>query len=88
MIFSFVLYASSILFKFSSEISFTLISSLHYNHFTKKRMLSLYAMRAIKYSHLDHLIDEYIDLAPILDHLVIDKDKFLRPIHNVEVSYD
>lgn len=47
-----------------------------------------YLVVLTKYSHLDHLIDEYIDLAPILDHLVIDKDKFLRPIHNVEVSYD
>ncbi|MCR5811513.1 MAG: hypothetical protein K6G34_09070 [Lachnospiraceae bacterium] len=47
-----------------------------------------YLVVLTKYSHLDHLIDEYIDLEPILDHLVIDKDEFLRPIHNVEVSYD
>ena len=41
-----------------------------------------------KYTHNDYLIDEFIDLEPVLDHLLINKDEFLRPIHNVEVSYD
>jgi transcriptional regulator with XRE-family HTH domain len=47
-----------------------------------------YLVVLTKYTHFDHLVDEYIDLAPVLDHLLIDKDEFLRPIHNVEVSYD
>ena len=46
-----------------------------------------YMVVLTKYSHLDHLIDEYIDLAPVLDHLMIDKEEFLRPIHDVEVLY-
>ena len=47
-----------------------------------------YLVVLTKYTHFDHLVDEYIDLEPVLDHLLINKDEFLRPIHNVEVSYD
>ena len=39
-----------------------------------------------KLSHTAYLSN--IDLEPVLDHLLINKDEFLRPIHNVEVSYD
>ena len=31
--------------------------------------------------------EEYIDLVPILDNLLIDADRFLSPIKKVEVSY-
>jgi hypothetical protein len=31
--------------------------------------------------------EEYIDLLPILDNLLIDADSFLSPIKKVEVSY-
>ena len=47
-----------------------------------------YMVVLAKYTHNDYLIDEFIDLEPVLDHLLINKDEFLRPIHNVEVSYD
>ena len=41
-----------------------------------------------KYTHDDQPIEEYIDLVPILENLLMDKDSFLRPIVNVEVAYD
>ena len=41
-----------------------------------------------KYAHNDQPIEEYIDLIPILDNLLMDKDSFLRPIVNVEVVND
>ena len=41
-----------------------------------------------KYVHDDKPIEEYIDLCPILDDLLMDKDSFLQPILNVEVKND
>ena len=38
-----------------------------------------------KYSHSDELIEEYIDLIPVLRNLYIDPEKFLRDIKKVEV---
>ena len=41
-----------------------------------------------KYRQMDHEIEEYIDLIPVLDSLYMDKDKFLAPIKEVEIDYD
>ena len=40
-----------------------------------------------KYRHLDHEIEEYIDLEPVLEGLYMDKDKFLKPIRKVRIEY-
>lgn len=40
-----------------------------------------------KYSHEENPIEEYIDLVPILDNLLMDRDSFLKPIKNVEVIH-
>ena len=40
-----------------------------------------------EYSHLDHEIEEYIDLIPVLDGLYMDKKKFLAPIKEVKIEY-
>ena len=39
-----------------------------------------------KYSHSDEPVEEYIDLIPILDNLLINKDTFLSSIKRVEVA--
>lgn len=36
----------------------------------------------------ENLEEDYIDLLPILDNLYIEPDKFLKPIKEVELSYD
>ena len=38
-----------------------------------------------KYNHSEELIEEYIDLIPILKNLYIDPESFLRDINKVEV---
>ena len=38
-----------------------------------------------KYSHSDDLVEEYIDLIPILKNLYIDPEKFLNSVKKVEV---
>ncbi len=40
-----------------------------------------------KYSHSSELIEEYIDLIPVLKDLCIDAENFLAPIKKVEVKY-
>lgn len=40
-----------------------------------------------KYQHSQQLIEDYIDLEPILENLYIDAETFLKPIKNVEVCY-
>jgi len=40
-----------------------------------------------KYCQRDSLVEEYIDLEPILKHLHMDKDAFLKPIKNVRIAY-
>ncbi|MBT1162612.1 hypothetical protein [Bifidobacterium sp. SO1] len=40
-----------------------------------------------KYRHNDSSEEEYIDLAPVLNDLYINADRFLRPIKKVEVSH-
>ena len=40
-----------------------------------------------KYRHLDHEIEEYIDLEPVLEGLYMDKKKFLAPIKEVKIEY-
>ncbi len=40
-----------------------------------------------KYKYSRELIEDYIDLIPILKNLYIDTKKFLKPIENVEVRY-
>ena len=47
-----------------------------------------YIVVMTKYAHNEDVIEEYIDLCPILDHLHMDRDSFLAPIKNVEVKYD
>lgn len=46
-----------------------------------------YLVVMAKYKHSDKPTEEYIDLAPILDGLYIDKAEFLRPIKKVCVHY-
>ena len=40
-----------------------------------------------KYKHSNELIEEYIDLVPILENLYIDPSEFLQNINKVEVKY-
>ena len=40
-----------------------------------------------KYAHDEKPVEEYIDLIPILDNLLMDKESFLKPIKNVEVIH-
>ncbi len=40
-----------------------------------------------KYKQEKDEIEEYIDLAPILDGLYMDKEKFLSPIKEVRIEY-
>ena len=40
-----------------------------------------------KYRQRDSVIEEYIDLEPILEHLHMDKEAFLKPIKNVRIEY-
>ncbi len=46
-----------------------------------------YIVVMTKYSYSKELVEEYIDLVPILKDLYIDVEKFLTPIKKVEVSY-
>lgn len=46
-----------------------------------------YLVVDVKYSHSAELIEDYIDLIPILENLYINPDEFLAPIKNVEVRY-
>ena len=46
-----------------------------------------YIVVMAKYKHSDEPEEEYIDLAPILEGLYIDKKEFLRPIKKVSVYY-
>ena len=41
-----------------------------------------------KYRQNDQDIEEFIDLAPVLDNLYMDKEAFLTPIKNVRIHYD
>lgn len=47
-----------------------------------------YIVVMTKYKHSEKLIEEYIDLVPILENLYIDKNEFLRPIKEVVVQHD
>ena len=40
----------------------------------------------VKYSHDEAQVEKYIDLEPVLEHLLIDKKQFLAPIQKVEVA--
>ena len=40
-----------------------------------------------KYKQRKDEIEEYIDLAPVLDGLYMDKEKFLSPIKEVRIEY-
>ena len=40
-----------------------------------------------KYRQRDNVIEEYIDLEPILKRLYMDKTSFLKPIKNVRIDY-
>ena len=45
-----------------------------------------YLVVMTKYSHSDELVEEYIDLIPVLENLYLDTETFLEPIKNVEVA--
>ena len=45
-----------------------------------------YLVVMAKYSHDEALVEEYIDLEPVLDNLLIDKEQFLAPIQKVEIA--
>lgn len=47
-----------------------------------------YIVVMTKYKHSEKLIEEYIDLIPILENLYIDKNDFLRPIKEVVIQHD
>jgi hypothetical protein len=47
-----------------------------------------YIVVMTKYKHSEKLIEEYIDLVPILENLYIDKNEFLRPIKEVVIQHD
>ena len=47
-----------------------------------------YLVVMTRYSHSKELIEEYIDLLPVLKNLYIDSESFLKPIKNVELYYD
>lgn len=47
-----------------------------------------YIVVMAKYSHDEKPVEEYIDLLPILDNLMIDRDSFVSLIYRVEVKYD
>ena len=40
-----------------------------------------------KYRQREHEVEEYIDLAPILSSLYMDKESFLKPIRDVRIEY-
>ena len=40
-----------------------------------------------KYRQCSEEIEEYIDLVPILDRLLMDKESFLKPIKKVSIQY-
>lgn len=46
-----------------------------------------YLVVMTKYKHSDELVEEYIDLPPILDNLYFDTSEFLKPISRVEICY-
>lgn len=46
-----------------------------------------YLVAGAKYRQNDDVIEEYIDLAPVLQMLGMDEDAFLDPIKTVEVRY-
>ncbi len=45
-----------------------------------------YIVVMTKYKHSEELIEEYIDLTPILDDLYIEKEEFLSPIKEVVID--
>ena len=46
-----------------------------------------YLVVMTKYKHSDELVEEYIDLLPILDNLYFDTSQFLESIRRVEICY-
>lgn len=40
-----------------------------------------------KYRQSDNMVEEYIDLEPVLERLYMDKISFLKPIKNVRIHY-
>lgn len=40
-----------------------------------------------RYQHSQQLVEDYIDLAPILTNLYVDLEAFLKPIKRVEVRH-
>lgn len=45
-----------------------------------------YLVVLARYAHSDKLVEEYIDLVPVLRNLLMDPDGFLGPIERVEVA--
>ena len=47
-----------------------------------------YIVVMAKYRHDQELIEEYIDLVPILENLYYDADEYLDQIKEVKIQYD
>ena len=47
-----------------------------------------YIVVMTKYRHDQELIEEYIDLVPILENLYYDADEYLNQIKEVKIQYD
>lgn len=46
-----------------------------------------YLVVMTKYKHSDELVEEYIDLLPILDNLYFDTSEFLESIKEVRIEF-
>lgn len=46
-----------------------------------------YLVVMVRYACSDELVEEYIDLVPVLKNLLMEPDRFLDPIEFVEVSH-
>lgn len=47
-----------------------------------------YLVVMAKYNHSEKLVEEYIDLVPVLEDLYFDVETFLEPIREVWIGYD
>lgn len=46
-----------------------------------------YLVVMAKYLHQNSLVEDYIDMVPILNNLYINADEFLKPIKEVKLDY-
>ena len=75
------------IFKFGDKrLKFIAPYSLE-RYLTVKEWDNGYIVVDTKYTHDADPVEEYIDLVPILENLLMDKQAFLLPIKTVEVLY-